>query len=161
MFHNCYHYYNGHNQLSQRKALMSFSQIQWPTIWCGCNSLRLKCGPIISCRSMRDIKRGAMFVMIFCSPNVNPQIRILIYGKIWCISLFVSELNLSCDPRHNRTAHSDTLIWTLWSRDKMNSISQPTFLNALSWDKMYEFQVRFYQSLFLKVQQTIFKHWFR
>ena len=44
---------------------------------------------------------------------------------------------------------------------QMNTISQATFSNAFSWMKMYEFRLRFHWSLFLRVQLTIFKHWFR
>ena len=45
--------------------------------------------------------------------------------------------------------------------DKMSAISQTIFSNALSWMKMYEFQLKFHWSLFLKVQLIILQHWFR
>ena len=50
---------------------------------------------------------------------------------------------------------------THWGRDRMAAISQTTFSIAFSWMKMYEFQLSFHWSLFLRVQLTIFKHWFR
>ena len=48
-----------------------------------------------------------------------------------------------------------------WGRDKMAAIFQTTFSNAFSWIKMYEFRLRFHWSLLLRVQLTIFQHWFR
>ena len=50
---------------------------------------------------------------------------------------------------------------THWGRDKMAAIIQTTFSNAFSWMKMYEFRLRFHWSLFLRVQLSIFHHWFR
>ena len=47
-----------------------------------------------------------------------------------------------------------------WGRDKMANISQTTFWNAFSWMKMCKFRLRFYWSLFLRVQLTICLHWF-
>ena len=44
--------------------------------------------------------------------------------------------------------------------DKMAAISQ-TLSNAFSWMKMGEFRLNFHWSLFLRVQLTIFQHWFR
>ena len=48
-----------------------------------------------------------------------------------------------------------------WGWDKMAAIFQKTFSNTFSWMKIYEFQLRFHWSLFLRVKLTIFKHWFR
>ena len=50
---------------------------------------------------------------------------------------------------------------THWGRDKMAAVSQTTLSNAISWMKMLEFRLRFHWSLFLRVQLTIFQHWFR
>ena len=52
-------------------------------------------------------------------------------------------------------------LLTHWGRDKMAAISQTTLSNAFSWMKMFEFRLKFHWSLFLRVQLTIFKHWFR
>ena len=49
---------------------------------------------------------------------------------------------------------------THWGRDKMDAILQTTFSTAFSWMKMFEFQLIFHWSLFLRVQLTIFQHWF-
>ena len=46
-------------------------------------------------------------------------------------------------------------------RDKMTTILQTTFSNAFSWQKMFEFRLKFHWTLFLRVQLTIFQHWFR
>ena len=50
---------------------------------------------------------------------------------------------------------------THWGRDKIAAIFQTTFWNAFSWIIMYEFRLRFHWSLLLRVQLTIFQHWFR
>ena len=50
---------------------------------------------------------------------------------------------------------------THWGRDKMAAILQTTFWNTFSWMKMYEFWLQFHWMLFLRVQLTIFHHWFR
>ena len=59
--------------------------------------------------------------------------------------------------------HTITLKDTLthWGRDKMAAISQTMFSNAFSWMKMCECCLSFHWSLFLRVQLTIFHHWFR
>ena len=49
---------------------------------------------------------------------------------------------------------------THWGRDKMAVISQ-TISNAFSWMKMYELRLHFHWNWFLRVQLTIFQHWFR
>ena len=53
------------------------------------------------------------------------------------------------------------VILTHWGRDKMDAVSQTPFSKAFSWMKMYEFRLKFYWSLFLRVQLTIFQHQFR
>ena len=45
--------------------------------------------------------------------------------------------------------------------DKMAAISQTIFSDALSWMKSFVFWLKFHWSLFLRVQLTIFQHWFR
>ena len=50
---------------------------------------------------------------------------------------------------------------THWGRDQMDAISQTTSSSAFSWMKMFEFRLKFQWSLFLRVQLTIFQHWFR
>ena len=50
---------------------------------------------------------------------------------------------------------------THWGRDDVDAISQPTFWNAFSWMKIYKFRLRYHCFFFLRVQLTIFQHWFR
>ena len=52
-------------------------------------------------------------------------------------------------------------VLTHWGRDKVGAISQTTFSSTFSWMKMFEFRLEFHWSLFLRVQFTIFQHWFR
>ena len=49
---------------------------------------------------------------------------------------------------------------THWGRDKMAAISQTTLSNAFSWMKMLKFRLNFHWNLLLRVQLTIFQHWF-
>ena len=53
------------------------------------------------------------------------------------------------------------LLLTHWGRGKMDAISQTTFSRAFSWMKMFEFRLNCHWSVFLRVQLTIFQHWFR
>ena len=65
---------------------------------------------------------------------------------------------------HQEPGHHQTLCWpslTHWGRDKMDAISQTTFSSAFSWKKIFEFRLKFHWSLFLRVQLTLFQHWFR
>ena len=54
-------------------------------------------------------------------------------------------------------------IWDLthWGRYKMDAISQTTFWSAFCWIEMIEFRLKFHWNLFLRVQLTIYQHWFR
>ena len=49
---------------------------------------------------------------------------------------------------------------TQWGWDKMATIFQMTSSNIFSWIKMNEFQSTFHKRFFLRVQLTIFQHWF-
>ena len=51
-------------------------------------------------------------------------------------------------------------LLTQWGRGKMVAFSQMTFSNALIWMKNYEFWLKIHWTLFLRVQLTIFQHWF-
>ena len=56
---------------------------------------------------------------------------------------------------------SHTMLLTHWSRDKIAAFFQTTFSSAFSCMKMLEFRLKFHWSLFLRVQLTIVRHWFR
>ena len=47
------------------------------------------------------------------------------------------------------------------NREKMDAISQTTLSNAFTWMTILEFRLEFHWNLFLRVQFTIFQHWFR
>ena len=64
-------------------------------------------------------------------------------------------LGTTCCLKHSSSSS------THWGRDKMDAISQTILSNAFSWMKMLEFRLKFHWSLFLRVQLTIFQHWFR
>ena len=68
-----------------------------------------------------------------------------------------------CQKRRHRCSWSDGSHFGLthWGRDNIATISQTIFLAAFSWMKSFVFWLKFHWSLFLKVQSTIFQHWFR
>ena len=54
-----------------------------------------------------------------------------------------------------------SLILTHLSLDKMAAILQTMFSDAFLWMKSFVFWLEYYCSLFLRVQLTVTKHWFR
>ena len=68
---------------------------------------------------------------------------------------------LNMTESHNARDNMSLAHLTHWGRDKIDAISQTTLSNAFSWMKMLEFRLKFHWSLFLRVQLTIFQHWFR
>ena len=73
---------------------------------------------------------------------------------------FIRVLTPCYYERYQRKAGKRCYL-THWDRDRMADIFHTTFSNAFSWMKMHEFWLRFHWSLFLRVQLTIFQHWFR
>ena len=69
-------------------------------------------------------------------------------------------LNPPADVRQAPT-YDIPITLTHSGRDKMAVIYQTTFSNAFSWMKIIKFWLKFHLSLFLRVQLTIFHHWFR
>ena len=67
---------------------------------------------------------------------------------------------LSIKHQSDTSASDRSLIH--WGQDKMADIFQTTFSNVFSWMKInvYELRLKFHWSLFLRVQITIFQHWF-
>ena len=80
--------------------------------------------------------------------------RCIYYGAYqdWLIFIFFVEPQLWSTS----TPPSSDFPLTHWGRDKMAAIS-----HAFSWMKMFEFQLKFHWSLFLRFQLTIFQHWLR
>ena len=81
--------------------------------------------------------------------------------KMVCSANFVPFTELwNCYDRLRPELMDGIHFLTHWGWDKMAAIFQ-TFLNAFLWMKIYELQLRFHWSLFLRVQLSIFQHWFR
>ena len=86
---------------------------------------------------------------------------------IWIyIILCVDHNKIRCSQYHIMCYHACCLsairlYLTHWGRDKMPAFFQMTFSNVFSWMKMFEFRLKLYWILFLMVQLTIFRHWFR
>ena len=77
---------------------------------------------------------------------IFPDLNMLNVYIRWCVLLWLVQVDVSL---------------THLGRDKMAAVSQTTLSNAFSWMNMLEFRLRFQWSLFLRVQLTIFQHWFR
>ena len=73
---------------------------------------------------------------------------------------FITSGHCTADTRI-RGAEWIIRLLTHWGWDKRAAILQTTFSNAFSWMKMYEISSRFWWSLFLRVQLTIFQNWQR
>ena len=71
---------------------------------------------------------------------------------IWAVGIYHLMLE------HHKNWQSFRL--TNWDRDK-TAIFLPTFWNAFSWIKMFEFRLTFHWILFLMVHLTISQYWFR
>ena len=77
-------------------------------------------------------------------------------GKSVHLAIHNSYIDAPSDPWYVTTS-----CLTHWGRDKMAAISQTTLSNAFSWIKILEFRLKFHWNLLLRVQLTIFQHWFR
>ena len=74
-------------------------------------------------------------------------------------TMLISANHDTIKPRYYMVYYN--IILTHWGRDKMATFSQTTLSNAFSLMKILEFRLKFHWSLFLRVQLTIFQHWFR
>ena len=73
-------------------------------------------------------------------------------------NFLIDYINISYCGRCNTITDFQSFcqnLLTHWDRDKMGAIFQTAFWNAFSWMKMCEFWLKFYWSLFLRVQLTI------
>ena len=83
-----------------------------------------------------------------------------IFSRPQCVnSLWPSNATWCCRSGPITCMRIESL--THWGRGEMDVISQTIFSSAFSWMKMFEFRLKFHQSLFLRVQFIIFQHWFR
>ena len=78
----------------------------------------------------------------------------------WALVNYGISLSLANHTEHTKPNDYITIL-THWGRDEIDTIWQTTFLNSFSSMKTYEFWLKFHWSLFVRVQLTIFQHWFR
>ena len=90
------------------------------------------------------------------------------YSHYLSISCIWSKLFLKCfnslwpvDAIYMLSEIFVIIVLTHWGRDKMAAIFQATFSTPFSWMKKFELRFKFHWDLFLRVQLTIFQHWFR
>ena len=97
--------------------------------------------------------------------NISKHVTIYVVkiGLRWQVLPFVNfQITHPNNPlKYNAVNHFGTFLLTHWGRDKMDAISQTTFSSAFCSMKMFEFWIKFHWSSFLRVQLTIFYHWFR
>ena len=114
------------------------------------------CPPAKKIRKTQQIKLRCLFHIAHIPPDClladawKVNFRRSFFGSIFAYFLW------SCPGNDANNLNS-----THWGRDKMDDISQTTFSSAFSWMKMFEFRLKIHLSLFLRVQLTIFQHWFR
>ena len=99
-----------------------------------------------------------------CLQSFNWQYVSISSGNSLVPNWWQNITRTSGDPVHWRIIHAITtqcVNLTHWGREKMDAISQTTFWSAFSWMKIFELRLKFHWSLFLRVQLTIFQHWFR
>ena len=97
----------------------------------------------------------------FLVPWHGPQYFIYIYILLGYRQWHYNEHDINGVDMidHSILCHAQVVL-THWGQDEVVAILQ-VFWNAFSWMKMYEFQLIFHWHLSLRVQLTIFQHWFR
>ena len=102
----------------------------------------------VCCSFQNDWGRCRRLLCWICGPCDEP------WHLLWkCINMCQGLSKTMLSPVGNTLTH--------WGWDEIDAISQTIFLNAFSWMKMYEFCLKFHWSSFLRLQLTIFQHWFR
>ena len=103
-----------------------------------------------------DLETHIKFTTIMCVVELFLQWLIVsnhhkpsVSAKVWYY-MYIRHRNDTCAIHINSSP-----------LDKMAAISQTVFSDAFSWMKSFIFWSNFYWSLFLRVQLTIFLHWFR
>ena len=87
----------------------------------------------------------------------NELKKCLIY-VLWYLRYLISYL-VCYDEIHCTKPFWDIYVFRHWGQDKMKALSETTVSNARYRMKMFEFQLIFCWSLFLRVQLTILLHW--
>ena len=105
------------------------------------------CSVVLRCVTLHYVMLHKIFHRLYCMVNSNWQ---------HCV-LHENRYNI----HHVNNIVYMILSLTHWGRSKMAAIFQTTSSNAFSWMKVYKFRFRFHRILFLRVQLTIFQHWFR
>ena len=112
-------------------------------------------------------------VMACCLKAQSHYLRQCWHHQRWSVLQTWEQFHRKCSKTFSVTCVQKLHFWicfhipleamslTHWGRDKMDAISQTTLSIAFSWMKIYEFRLNFRWSLFLRVQLTIFQHWFR
>ena len=100
-------------------------------------------------------------LLAFCEGILYDQLiscwKIVELSAIWDPTTLVTGIWRRHDSKRRRFHLSSTH----WGRDKMVAIFRSTFSNAFSRMKIYWFRSTFHSNLFLRVELTIFQHWFR
>ena len=151
-------------------------------IWTNCGSMLIGClGTTFSqiwikiqhVHSMKWIcicrlQNGSHFVSASIYQTISKQAEQLLYKSLYItapgndepasFSFFNSLTSIMRDSLGRGLSH---LLLTHWGREKMAANLQTALSNTFSWMKLFEFRFKFHWSLFLRVQLTIFQHWFR
>ena len=98
-----------------------------------------------------------MYMKSFLVKNKDSFVlRIQYVGCWWPVLRYIDGLVQDCS-----NSSALTMELTHWGQNKMTAISQTTLSNAFSWMKMVQFLLKLHWILFIRIQLTIFQHWFR
>ena len=136
--------------------------------------------------SHMEVKYLSVLREVLMYDNVDLEFRLIVWngapksfeGQLIYHTNIYNARSLPVSPKMPMDAHSQCIYGvvgsvstgtitsacqslTHWDRDKMATILKTILSNAFSWMKMYEFRLEFHWSMFLRVQWTIFQHWFR
>ena len=141
------------------------------TMWCGKWRASFRSAAIF--QSLAAARNFCPCGLLTCRVGASPSWRKLMHG-------FGSWVGCSLATLHWVSVMSASMASTLFRilkawvstdryyielphlpLDKMAAIWQTIFSNAFLWMKKYEYGLKCHWSLFLRVQLTIFQHWFR
>ena len=113
--------------------------------------------------------RSLTYTCVTWPQRVNEQFCLLFLGTTQNTKICKSTKRIRFEPvrdavkcSYSKSCHHKLMTClTHWGHDIMDAISQTTFSSAFSWMKMFEFRLKYHWNLFLRVQLTIFQHWFR
>ena len=157
-----------------------FETLLW-SLWRHCNGIcsGIGNGRQVINRTRDDSVNGSIYVGRQASMNlplenvkwnewnaVHSNISNIQYRNCHALGIFFFFSSSFFFFNHDKSTLVPEVVWRQrddkhWGRNKMDAIFQTTISSGFYQMEMYEFRLQFHWSLFLRVQLTIFQHWFR